>query len=137
MRIGAALLLLTAVLAGAAGCRTNALVAEQLDRSTRDYNQMLRWREFENACATFAEKGIREECLKRVKDDRDVAITDYRIRSREVDIEKGAATLSVEIDYYRLPSNRVKTVEYRQKWVYEGDSSSGTWRVKNLFPAFD
>lgn len=134
MRKGTALLLLTAVLAGSTGCHTNAMVAEQLDRSSRDYNQMLRWREFENACTTFAEKGFREECLKRSMDDRDVSITDYRIRSREIDVEKGEATLVVEIDYYRLPSNRVRTVIYRQKWTYEEKSG---WRVTNLFPPFE
>lgn len=128
----AALLLLTLLTA----CRTLGVSPDQFDRTSREYNHMVRWQEYAMANVTFVDKGTREAYLKKLEAVRDVRVVDFRALSCECDPEKGTATVEVEFDYYVMPSTRVKTVRDTQKWVYrEGKQDSG-WRLTTLLPDF-
>lgn len=130
----AASFLLLAVLL--AGCRNPYLVAQRFEDSSRKYGQMVRWHEYEEACATFAAPSIREDCLTRAKASEGVSMADYRIQGTDVDREKGTATVRAEIDYYVLPSARLKTVEDLQQWRYETVDGSEEWRIVTPLPEF-
>lgn len=118
-------------------CATRTGLSEELDRSVKAYNRMLRWHELENAVMTYSEPEQREEYLKRgeILKKRGISVTDYRILSTRYLPEKQTGDVVAEFDYYILPSNRVKTVSHRQEWVYQGSSNS--WKLKNGLPPFE
>lgn len=118
-------------------CATRTGVSEELDRSVKAYNRMLRWRELENAVMTYSEPGQREGYLKQGETlkKRGITVTDYRILSTQYFPEKQTGDVVAEFDYYILPSNRVKTVSHRQEWVYQ--ESSKSWKLKNGLPSFE
>jgi hypothetical protein len=120
-----------------AGCRTPLyVVAERFEQSSREYNRSLRWQELEQACLTFAAKDVKEECVARAKGAKGVSMADYRVKSTELDPAKGTATVRVELDYYILPSARLRTVEDLQRWRYAEEEGAERWRIVTPPPEF-
>jgi hypothetical protein len=120
-----------------AACASRTGLSEELDRSVKSYNRMLRWHEIENAGMTYIDPDLREEYLKQAEilKKRGLSVTDFRILSTRYLPEKQAGDVLTEFDYYLLPSNRVKTVSYRQEWVYR--ESSKSWKLKSGLPTFE
>lgn len=120
-----------------AACATQSSLSEEFDRSMKAYNRMLRWQEIENAGATYIdpeksnEYTMQAELLKK----RGISFTDFRILSSRYIPEKKAGDVVAEFDYYIMPSNRIKTISYRQEWFYLENSKS--WKQKNLLPVFE
>ena len=118
-------------------CAPRPGLGVQLDRSVKEYNRMLRWRELENAVATYTVPEQREEYMKQAETlkKRGISFTDYRILSTRYLPETQSGDVVAEFDYYILPSNRVKTVSHRQEWVYR--ESIRSWKLKNGLPTFE
>lgn len=119
------------------GCATQTALSDGFDRSVKAYNRMLRWQEIENAGITYIETGQLEDYMKQseILKKRGLTVTDFRIISARYIKEKTSGDVIAEFDYFILPSNRVKTVTYRQNWVYlENDKS---WKVKSGLPLFE
>jgi hypothetical protein len=135
MRIAVRVVLLMLLLLPAS-CRTMGVALEQFDRSSREYNRMVRWEEYAMANITFVDQGAREAYEKRVEAAKRVKVVDFRVVSYECDPAKGMATVDVEFDYYALPSATVKTVHDTQKWVYREGPDGGKWRLTTLLPEF-
>jgi len=97
-----------------------AKIREEFEESAKGYNKLLRWREVENAGMTYMDPALRDAFMKSAEEikKREVVITDYRILTSECFPEKKTAEVVVEFDYYVLPSNRIKTLTYRQQWSY-------------------
>jgi hypothetical protein len=112
---------------------------EEFEKSMKGYNRMLRWHEIENAGMIHMEPELREAFMKSAEAirKRGVTITDYRILTTECSPEKGAAEVLAEYDYYILPSNRSKTLTYKQEWVYHESSEKKGWRLKSQLPKFE
>ena len=112
---------------------------EEFDKSMRSYNKMLRWQEVENAGMLYQEPELRStfmgaaEAMKK----RGITITDFRILTTECLPEKSSAQVVAEFDYYSLPSNRIKTVTYRQNWTYREINDKKSWKVKSSLPVFE
>ena len=119
------------------GCATRPGLSEELDRSVKAYNQMLRWHEMENAVLTYVDSNLREECLKQAEalKKRGLSVTDFRILSKKYIPDNKTGDVVAEFDYYILPSNRIITISNRQEWLYE--ESSRSWKVKSGLPAFE
>lgn len=130
-----ALLVLLALLTGC-GPRA-AAVCEEFDRSYKSYNRMLRWQEIENAGMLYMESDKRDEFMKFADEFRKkkVTITDYRILTTECLPEKFSGEVVAEFDYYIMPSNRIKSLSYRQKWLYR--DAVRTWKLTGGFPLFE
>jgi hypothetical protein len=124
------------LLCGIAACRSMAVSPAEFEKSSRDYNRMIRWQEFAVANATYVERDIRRAFEVKVAAAGGVTLVDYRILNITCDPEKGEAQTTVEFDYYRLPSTRVKTVKDVQKWVYHEEEGESGWRLTSLFPDF-
>lgn len=112
-------------------------LSDEFDRSVKAYNRLLRWHEIESAGITYIDPEIREEYLKQadILKKRGLSITDYRILSSRYLPEKKTGDVITEFDYYILPSNRVKTISYRQDWMYQKEISS--WKLKSGLPPFE
>jgi hypothetical protein len=118
-------------------CATHTGLSEELDRSVKAYNRMLRWHELENAVMTYSDPEQLEKYLKQAETlkKRGLTVTDFRILSSRYLPEKQSGDVVAEFDYYILPSNRVKMVSHRQEWVYRENIKS--WKLKNGLPAFE
>jgi hypothetical protein len=105
----------------------------------KGYNKLLRWRDIESAGMTYLDPELREAFLKTAGEikKRGVTITDYRILTSECLPEKGTAEVVAEFDYYALPSNRIKTLTYRQKWTYLDTEEKKGWQLKSNLPGFE
>jgi len=119
------------------GCATQTGLIEEFDRSVKAYNRLLRWHEIESAGMTYIDPDLREEFLKRadILKKRGLSVTDFRILSTTYLPEKRSGDVVAEFDYYILPSNRVKTISYRQEWVYQENTKS--WKLKSGLPLFE
>lgn len=117
----------------------HANISEGFEQSMKGYNKMLRWRDVENAGMIYLDPELREEFFKTAGDmkKRGVTITDYRILTSECLPEKGTAEVVTDFDYYALPSNRIKTLTYRQKWIYLDTEDKKGWQLKSSLPAFE
>jgi hypothetical protein len=118
-------------------CATHTGLSEEFDRNMKAYNRMLRWHEIENAVMTYSDSEQREESLKQAETlkKRGLSVTDYRILSSQYLPEKKTGDVIAEFDYYILPSIRVKTITYRQEWVYLENIKS--WKLKSGLPSFE
>ena len=116
----------------------HATMREEFDQSMKGYNKMLRWREVENA-GMYMDPELRDAFMKSAEGikKRGVIITDYRILTSECIPEKGTAEVVAEFDYYALPSNRIKTLTYRQNWSYLDTEEKKGWQLKSALPPFD
>jgi hypothetical protein len=116
-----------------------AKLNDACEKSIKDYNKMLRWREIENAGMLYMDRELRDDFMKSAEDikKRGVTITDYRILTTECLAEKKTADVVVDFDYYTLPSNRIKTLTYRQSWKYLDTEEKKGWQLKSALPPFD
>ena len=135
MRIGRAsrqicvLLLMLAL----AACRSMTGTGEDLQRSVREYNRLLRWQEGGEAVARFVQPLHQPDYLKRPGGDQAPRIVDYRVGAVSWLSPGSVAIVPVELDYYLLPSATVKTVVDSQEWRYtEGQG----WQITSPPPAF-
>jgi hypothetical protein len=112
---------------------------EAFDKSMKGYNRMLRWQEIESAGIQYMDPEFREAFNKTAESirKRGVSITDYRILAAECFPEKRSAEVVTEFDYYTLPSNRIKTLTYRQNWIYIDTEQKKAWQLKSALPEFN
>jgi hypothetical protein len=117
----------------------HANIREEFDQSMKGYNKMLRWRDVENAGMIYLDPELRDAFMKSAEEikKRGVTITDYRILASECIPEKGTGQVVAEFDYYALPSNRIKTLTYRQNWTYLDTEEKKGWQLKSGLPPFD
>jgi hypothetical protein len=117
----------------------HANIREEFAQSMKGYNKMLRWRDIESAGMVYLDPQLRDEFMKTAGEikKRGVTITDYRIVSSECLPDKGTAEVIAEFDYYALPSNRIKTLTYRQKWNYLDTEEKKGWQLKSNLPLFE
>jgi hypothetical protein len=131
--------MILACLLMAGACASQIGIREEFEKSMKGYNRMLRWHEVENAGTTYVEPELQAafqmaaEAIRR----KGVTITDYRILTSECIPEKGTASVLAEFDYYILPSNRIKTLTYRQQWVYRELDHKKGWLLKSDLPQFE
>jgi len=121
------------------GCVTQMGMREEFELSMKNYNKMLRWHEVENAGMIYLEPEQRDSFMASAESLRKkgVTITDYRILTTECLPEKSSATVLAEFDYYTMPSNKIKTLTYKQEWSYREINAKKSWKLKSGLPAFE
>jgi len=129
--------LLSCLILTACAAVTQGGLSEEFDRSVKAYNRMLRWHEIENAGMTYIDPNLRDQYLKQADSlkKRGLTVADYRIVSSTYLPENKSGDVIAEFDYFMLPSNRVKTVSYRQEWAYQ--ESIKSWMLKTGLPVFE
>jgi hypothetical protein len=112
---------------------------EECQKSIKDYNNLLRWREIEKAGMLFVDRTLLDDYIQKAEKikKREVTITDFRILTTECLAEKKSAAAVVEFDYYTLPSNRISTLTYRQNWKYVDTEEKKGWLIKTGLPEFE
>jgi len=125
-------LLLTAVLVS---CNTQRSIKAGFEKNFRNYNELVRWHQLEEA-SLFPADSISAEYRERLKAAKNVAVVDYRVMNIKYDEKKNEAEVKVEIDYYKLSTLSLKTVIDNQKWTYQEKEGKGLWRLMSLLPDF-
>lgn len=122
-----------------AACVPDKGFREEFESSVKGYNRMLRWQEVVGAGQMYMEPEGRETYLTTAESmrRRGVTITDFRILTMEMLSDRKRGDVMVEFDYYALPSYRIKTLTYKQDWVYRDVDDKKSWRVKSALPPFD
>jgi len=110
---------------------------EDLQNTVTEYNDLLRWGEF-NKAKLYTDTSIREEFEASAKNAKNVKIVDYRVLSTDFEAEKGEQIVEVEFDYYTSLTNVVKTSLDKQKWsfVYVKEEKKKRWRLMSPLPEF-
>jgi hypothetical protein len=116
------------------GCSSQQ-IRGQFDESLRAYNESLRWHVW-NRASLFPSHSILEEFNRRVAEAANVRMVDCRIVSETYSEEHREATVKVDIDYYKVPSQTVRTVHDTQKWAYLEEDGIKGWRLLSLLPEF-
>ena len=106
-----------------------------LDETARAYGVAVRWKHFETA-ELFVVSSIRDQFEKRVKDAKDIEVSDYEIITVDYDEASKKATVNAKITYSTRSSNRVRTLIDKQVWSYEDPKGSNQWRLMTLLPEF-
>ncbi len=129
-----AILIMLALMVAVCSCSTYNLRGN-LDETARAYGVAVRWKHFETA-ELFVVSSIRDQFEKRVKDAKDVEVSDYEIITVDYDEASKKATVNAEITYSTRSSNRVRKLIDKQVWSYEGPKGSNQWRLMTLLPEF-
>ena len=121
------------------GCAYRMGTCEVHDQSMKAFNRLLRWHEVESAGMAYLESSLRDTFMKSAADmkKRGVVITDYRILTSECLADKRSAEVIAEFDYYVQPSVRVRSISYRQLWIFGDDDEKKSWKLKSGLPPFD
>ena len=131
------LILLLCLIVFGSGCSLLFPIKDEFERNSKDYSKMLRWQEFERAVDVYVDPALRDDYRKRIAAARDVKVVDYRVNNVTCDPENRKAEVRLELDYYIMPSNRIKTLTYKQEWAYREISASKSWMLKSGLPAFE
>ncbi len=123
-------LLLPALLLGA--CATTSGRMDDLDRTLKNYDRAIRWGQFDAVYAfrqwKDEERPTAPQSLKNLR------VTQYKVLSTDLSIDKQRYTQVVKIHYYLLDSPREREVTDRQKWEY--DEEQKRWWLVSEIPAF-
>ncbi len=107
----------------------------KFEQSLNDYNDMLRWHKLEEASA-FASDALSQEYMTKVKAAKNMKIFNYRILRTKYNEAKNEAEVQVEIEYYMLSTNALRSLVDIQKWAYVEENGSKQWKLMSLLPDF-
>jgi hypothetical protein len=84
----------------------------------------------------YLEDSLVENYMAKVYAAQDVRIVDCRVLWTRYDEAKGEAEARVEVEYYTVSTQRVKTVLDTQRWAYTAIKGKRQWRLTSLLPEF-
>lgn len=109
---------------------------EALSKSSSDYNRLIRWSKFDEACLMYVDETMSEQCRVQAESLDELHVTDIKIRDISFNIDQTDATVRTEIEYYVMPSVTVKKVQDVQKWRYTLLGEKKVWKLRSLLPDF-
>ena len=114
---------------------TQSGIREELNESITKYNDLVRWHKLD-AAGLFPADAIAEEFSTRAKAAKNVRVVDYRVVRTNYDTQTNEALVQVEIDYYTLTANRLRSLIDNQKWAYVTENGIKQWKLMSLLPEF-
>lgn len=106
-----------------------------LDKISSGFSESMRWQDFPGA-ALYVNPDVRGFFLDQFQEDEDLHIVESQILSIDMTAGKGQADAVYEMEYYRLPSSRIKKWQWQQQWrfVQERMTKPGVWLIDNEPP---
>ncbi len=106
---------------------------EDLQRSVKEYNRLLRWQEGDTAVVRFVQPLRQPDYLQHGPGREPAHVVDYRIGPINWQTPGSVAVVPVEVDYYVPPSVTVKTTLDNEEWHYtEGQG----WQITSAPPEY-
>jgi hypothetical protein len=106
-----------------------------LDKISFGFSESMRWQDFSGA-AVYVHPDVRGFFLDQFQEDEDLHIVESQVLSIDMTVGKGQANAVYEMEYYRLPSSRIKKWQWQQQWrlVQEKMTKPGVWLIENEPP---
>jgi hypothetical protein len=127
--------ILTALIIAFALTACSHNLRDEFDTSLDKYNNMLGRNELGPA-SQFAADTVKEEFIATAAALKEVRIVDYKILKTKYAEEKHKASVEVEISYYNLYSNKVKSLRTVEEWTYSDERGVKGWRLMSVLPEF-
>ncbi|MCW8892319.1 MAG: hypothetical protein OQK50_03490 [Deltaproteobacteria bacterium] len=107
-----------------------------LPKTSEGFSESMRWRDYQSA-ALYLQPEARSVFLEQFKPDEDLHVVDSRILKVDLHEKEGSAEAEYMLEYYRLPSTRIKKWYWTQRWtlIQEKMTKSGAWLIENAPPA--
>jgi len=130
-------LLFLTLLIVVSGCTQKIDLGPGYAKTSNEFLRVLRWQEYA-AAAAFVREDIRQEFIDHFEALEDVHFVDAVYRRTELNVKEGTASVELMIDYYRLPSTRVRQWSWQLDWVLlpADTRQAGTWQLHSKPPAF-
>lgn len=99
------------------------------------FSEAMRWQDYLGA-GNYLQTDIRSAFLDQFEQDEDLHVIESRIVSVELNAETGMVEADYRLEYYRLPSMRVKKWQWSQQWQLQSQKGlkSGIWLITNPPP---
>lgn len=110
-------------------------IREDFDKPVEKYNDMVAMNNKSGAALFVADKAM-EAYMASLAATNNTRIFEYRIINKKVDEKSRTAKVAIELDYYMLNSNKVKTVRYMQEWSYFEVKDFKGWKLLTPLPEF-
>ena len=108
---------------------------EEFDMSMSKYNDLLIRNELGPA-SIFTSNSIKTAFIARAEELKDIRIIDYRIVNAKYDEPNHKAEVTVDISYYNLYFNKVRSIRDIQEWKYSEENGIKGWRITSVLPKF-
>ncbi len=110
-------------------------VGPGLAKVSHQFSEAMRWRDYLGA-AHFLQQDLRSTFLEQFQRDEDLYIVESRIININLNKADGTAEADYLLEYYRLPSSRVKKWRWLQQWqLCRGKiTQPGIWQIINAPP---
>lgn len=117
------------------GCAKPMAPSSDLLGTSKHFSQAMRWRDYIGAGRHLREN-VRNELFAIFQDDEDLRIVDSVIFSIDLADDGKSAKVDYRMQYYRLPSLRVKKWQWLQEWHLERNKimKSDLWLISNSPP---
>lgn len=106
-----------------------------LDVISDGFCAAMRWRDFIGA-GNYLKEDVRNDFLDQFQQDEDLHVVDSRIEQIKLNSETGIAEADYRLEYYRLPSMRVKKWQWTQQWqlISQEALKASVWQIINRPP---
>lgn len=117
-------------------CAGQVMTGSGLADVSVQFSEAMRWRDFIGA-GNYLRQDVRGEFLEMFQADDDLFVVESRIFNVQVDADAQTAEADYRMEYYRLPSMRVKKWSWLQQWQLEQKNAikSGVWLIVNSPPS--
>jgi hypothetical protein len=102
---------------------------EDLWSRTSTFCEAMRWKDFQ-AASHFLTADVKEQFLEQFDEDDMLHIVDSSINKLELAEGLDSAEAEYVLEYYRLPSSRVKKWTWTQQWALI-EKNEQTWQIEN------
>ena len=118
------------------GCRKTLTPEKDLYESLGGFVQRLRWMDFNGAARYFQDPEMGQEFAQPLRRREGLNLTDVRIAQVVLSPERTQATVTLELEYFVLPSASVIEQEVVQQWQMspELDLTGSKWFILTPFP---
>lgn len=117
-----------------AGCASTPIPTSNLLKMTRSFAERLRWQDID-VVAAYVVAEEREAFRANWKGVEDLHVVETRVTGFKM-VDEETAEVTMDIDYYLLPSATVKRIDSQQVWEYRaGDRLQvGSWELASGMP---
>lgn len=128
-------IVLAAVVLLLTSCLNPVDVGIGLPKTSKGFCESMRWSDFQTA-SLYMIPAEQSAFLDRFQEDEDLKIVNSRVVKVDLNEDDGVAEVLYQMDYYRLPSNRIKKWQWTQRWVLirESRGTSNVWLIENAPP---
>ena len=106
-----------------------------LEEIAQGFSESMRWHDFPNA-AGYIDPEARIDFEEKFIEDDDLRIVESRVLSVDILPDGEHADIVYQLEYYHLPSSRIKKWRWKQRWELGNERmiKTGIWMIKNEPP---